>query len=301
MADLGADYSWARPGGAGLSAAGVKAVGRYVDDDPRGITAAEYRDLSVHGVGVWLVRESAAAAMLAGYARGVADAQGAQQQINAAGLPANSIVHAAADWPVSASQFPRCDDYLRGFASVLGVNRTGIYGGLYYLNHAHAAGLAVSFWQAGATSWNNGETPQMPINFEQTTRTPPVPGTDHNFIYDLTATTLEEDMPLTAADMNLLLNHAAFDGGPSVSVVLREAHNVYAGLYVGGPSVPGGGSIVSLIDQVPGRVAQAPVDVDAVAAAVAAKLPTTPNGPTHEDLVAAFKEAQSGLTLKATS
>lgn len=166
MAALGADYSWARPGGAALRAAGVSAVGRYLATDGRGITASEYQDLKAHGVGVWVCREGGASGMLNGHAQGVSDAQLAVQQIAAVGLPAGSLVFATADFDVQSSQFPVCDDYMRGFASVLGVGRTGIYGGLHYMNHVHAARLAVGFWQAGATSWNHGETPQMPINFE---------------------------------------------------------------------------------------------------------------------------------------
>jgi hypothetical protein len=193
---LGADYSWARPGGAALRAAGVEAVGRYLASDGRGITAAEYQDLTGHGVGVWLVREGGAAGMLGGAAQGVADAQVAVQQISAAGLPSNAVVFAAADWDVSTAQFGACDDYMRGFASVIGVARTGIYGGLHYLNHAHAGGLAVAFWQAGATSWNQGEAPQMPINFVQTTDTPPLPGTDYNIINDMTAVAGSNSVPI---------------------------------------------------------------------------------------------------------
>jgi hypothetical protein len=197
VVELGADYSWARPGGATLAAAGVKAVGRYLATDGRGITAAEYQDLTAHGIGVWLCREGGSSGMLNGYGQGVADAQIAVQQIAAAGLPADSIVYATADFDVSSAQFPACDAYMQGFTSVLGtVARQGIYGGLHYMNHVNAAGLAVGFWQAGATSWNHGESPQMPINFEQTTNTPPVAGTDHNFIYNFTTTAGGNATPL---------------------------------------------------------------------------------------------------------
>jgi hypothetical protein len=213
MAELGADYSWARPGGAALAAAGVKAVGRYLAADGRGITAVEYQDLRAHGIDVWLVREGSANGMLNGFQQGVADAQIAVQQIAAVGLPSNSVVHTAADWDVQTSQFPACDAYQDGFASVLGgYNRVGAYGGLHWLNHAHAAGKAVSFWQAGATSWNHGEAPQMPIQFVQTTNPPPLPGTDHNYINDaglafLSATPItnsqeEDDMIPTIRDGN---------------------------------------------------------------------------------------------------
>lgn len=51
----------------------------------------------------------------------------------------------------------------------------------------------------------------------------------------------EEDMidPKVLADA--LLNYPAFDGGPTVSVVLREAHQVYNAMFFGGESMQDGG------------------------------------------------------------
>lgn len=184
MTELGLDYSYARPGGAALAAAGVKAVGRYLATygDGREIEKPEYDDLVANGVGVWFVREGAAIGMLGGYAKGVSDAQIAVANLARLGL-SNQVVYAAADWDVLDSQFGVCDDYMRGFASVIGAERTGIYAGLHYMNHAHAAGVAAWFWQAGATSWNHGEGAQMTVHLEQTVQQPPIAGTDHNFIY----------------------------------------------------------------------------------------------------------------------
>jgi hypothetical protein len=84
---------------------------------------------------------------------------------------------------VTDAQFAACDDYMRGFVSVIGAERTGIYAGLHYMNHCHAVGIAQWFWQAGATSWNHDEDAQMTVHLEQTTQAPPLPGTDHNYIY----------------------------------------------------------------------------------------------------------------------
>lgn len=205
MADLGADYSFARPGGAALKAAGVTSVGRYlgVPRDGRQIEKPEYDDLTGHGLSVWFVREGAASGMLGGRAKGVSDATIAVANLERLGLP-GSVVYAAADWDVQDSQFGACDEYLRGFASVVGATRTGIYGGLHYLNHAHAAGLAAWFWQAGATSWNHRESPAMTVNIEQTTRTPPCPGTDHNFIYTKNHGQAGAAVPEEEDDMKLI-------------------------------------------------------------------------------------------------
>jgi hypothetical protein len=125
--------------------------------------------------------------MLLGYTKGVADAQLAQAQIVAAGLPLDSVVYATADFDVTAAEFNVCDNYLAGFASVLGKNRVGIYGGIYYLNHVHAVGLAVAFWVCASTSFAHGQAAKFPIHLQQTVNTPPVAGSDHDYIYDTTS------------------------------------------------------------------------------------------------------------------
>lgn len=184
MSLIGVDYSWARPGGAALAKAGVSAAGRYLASDRRGITVAEYKDLTAHGIAVWLAYESSATGMLKGYGQGRSDATSSVQHIRDVGLSPTATVYATADFDVQTSQFAACDDYLRGFASVLGVSRVGIYGGLHYLNHACQMGLAVKFWRCGSTSFDHHETAQMTIHLHQTTNTPPVPGTDFNYILD---------------------------------------------------------------------------------------------------------------------
>lgn len=306
---LGADYSWARPGGAALRAAGVVAVGRYLAADGRGITAAEYQDLRAHGIGLWLVREGSATGMLGGFTQGAADARIAVQQIAAAGLPANSVVHAAADWDVTTAQFGVCDDYMRGFASVIGVNRTGIYAGLHYMNHAHASGLAVSFWQAGATSWNHGEAPQMPINFVQTTLTPPLPGTDHNYINTTTtlagsdAILLEDDLTPQQATALQAIYDAIFKGGPSMPDGGKSIGQSLADVKaVVGRPVERDGKLVpqiqdnadtgTLVRQLVARDASPAVAIDynALAAAIVAQLPAT--SLTKQDVIDALNSVK---------
>lgn len=201
MQALGTDYSAARPGGATLHAAGVVAAGRYLADDWRGISAAEYQDLTRNRVGVWAIKEGSANGMLAGRSQGIADALAARAQRAAVGMDPTGVIYATADFDVQTSQFPVCDAYMGGFASVIGLGQTGIYGGLHYLNHCYKAGLAVRFWQGAATSWDHGESPLMPLHLHQTLLTPPVPGSDHDYILDAafatsgtTPTNPEEDM-----------------------------------------------------------------------------------------------------------
>jgi hypothetical protein len=212
MAFLGADWSYARPGGAACAAAGVKSVGRYLAPfgDGREIEKDEYDDLTAHGITVWFVREGAANSLLDGYALGVSHAQTAVANLARLGLK-DQVVYAAADFDVQPSQYAACDDYMRGFASVIGLERTGIYAGMRYINHCRDT-LAKWYWQAGATSWDHGETGM--VHIQQTTQNPPLPGTDHNYIYTDahgqvgSAVPVEED----EEDMSYSLVPSAQDG-----------------------------------------------------------------------------------------
>jgi Domain of unknown function (DUF1906). len=179
---VGADYSWARPGGAALVKAGITSVGRYLASDGRGITRPEFDDLVGHGVSVWFIKEGGSQGMLGGRPQGVADAQQAVQQMAAVGV-SGAVIYATADFDVADTQFGACDAYLAGFQSVIGLPRVGIYAGLHYLNHA--AKLATYFWQAGATSWNHRATAKVTIHLEQTTDVPAVSGTDVDILHQL--------------------------------------------------------------------------------------------------------------------
>lgn len=184
MAQLGADWSAARPGGAATRNAGIVGVGRYLTSpgDWRAIEKSELDDLLAHGINVWFVREGSANGMLGGYSQGVYDAQVAVSHLrNRLGIQGNQVIYAAADFDVQGYQFGACDDYMRGFASVIGLPYTGIYAGMYYINHCRDAGLANWFWKAAASSWDHGQGGA--VHIEQTTKTPPLPGTDHNYIY----------------------------------------------------------------------------------------------------------------------
>ena len=129
------DFSYARPGSAALNANGVTSVGRYLATDGRGITPTEFNDYISHGISVWFIKENAARGMLNGYGQGVADAQWAENQMNALGV-SGAPIYFTADFDVQNSQFTALDAYLNGAASVIGLARVGIYAGLHYLNHA---------------------------------------------------------------------------------------------------------------------------------------------------------------------
>jgi hypothetical protein len=211
VAELGLDYSDTRPGGALLKAHNVQAVGRYLATDSRGITAAEYADLQAYGIGLWVVFESQtrdlSVSMLNGYAKGVSDAQRALAQIVAQGLPPDSPIYWAADFDIApgTDRVAAAESYVDGWNTVIPAGRRGGYGGLWFLDYIHGRGKVDFLWECASTSFRHGVDPgSVPLHIQQTVETPPIPGTDHNYIYDTTsfagqhATNLSEeddDMP----------------------------------------------------------------------------------------------------------
>ena len=157
MATEGIDYSWARPGGAAIKAAGKKFVVRYLFNDGqggKGLDASELADLLANGLEIVLVYEAYAASMKEGRATGRAHAQAAQQQIDALGLPKNSVVYFAADWDASAGEQASIDEYNRGAAEIIGVDRVGIYGSADVMTRTMQSGTSKWFWQTYA--WSRG-------------------------------------------------------------------------------------------------------------------------------------------------
>lgn len=173
------DFSYARPGGLAVTTVGVTSVGRYLATDDRGITLEELNDYSANGVTVWLIKENSSRGMLNGYGQGHADALDAQAQLNTLGYP-NAAVYYTADFDIQPSQFPAGDSYLQGVASVMPVTRIGLYAGNDYLNHA--ADLVTYRWKTASSSFDHGQTANVPIHLVQTTDTPPIPNTDYDLI-----------------------------------------------------------------------------------------------------------------------
>lgn len=157
MATEGIDYSWARPGGRNIKNAGKQFVVRYLFEDGqggKGLDANELADLVNNGLEIVLVYEAFAASPKEGAQTGKAHAAAAQREINRLGLPANSVVYFAADWDAQAGDQPAIDDYLRGAASIIGLERVGLYGSADVMQRTMASGTAKWFWQTYA--WSRG-------------------------------------------------------------------------------------------------------------------------------------------------
>lgn len=155
MTALGIDYAWVHPDPKAIKAAGYVFACRYLSRDPsKNLTRAEADALATQDVWVVANWEYGAQDMLRGYAGGIADAQLAQAQAVAAGMPSGRPIYFSADWDVTPTQESTVLAYLSGADSVLGHSRAGEYGGYYPIKIARDSGVAWT-WQTSA--WSGGQ------------------------------------------------------------------------------------------------------------------------------------------------
>ena len=160
MTQEGIDYSRGGPlTSAQLKAAGKRFVGRYAVNDHspngRGITAAEYVELTAGGIDVFLYWESSEGWMRDGFAAGTQAAVNAQNNITAAGMPHDTPVYFACDYDAPPEDQHLIDLCLQGCAKVLGFERVGLYAGYWPLLRAKQNGTATWFCQTLAWSGGN--------------------------------------------------------------------------------------------------------------------------------------------------
>lgn len=158
MTRFGVDFAFGHPGGAALAAEGVTVVGRYVPyqgDGGKGLTIEEVIDYHANGLEVFLFWEQEAAMHRGGFSRGKRDAEIAVANLRALGAPDTVAIYPAVDFNPLASDWPLIRDYQRGFISVAGIERTGIYGNYDVIEYAKQMGLATYFCQCVA--WSGGE------------------------------------------------------------------------------------------------------------------------------------------------
>lgn len=161
MTRNGVDFSWARPGGAAIRAAGNEFVMRYVPyrgDGGKGLEPEEVDDYHANGLSIGLVFESTAMRHLDGFGAGQLDALIVQEALARMRVPETVGIHFGADFDVQPGQFAAIDTYQYGAASVLGMGRVGIYGHADLIDHCHDIGSATWFWQTYA--WSRGRRSQ---------------------------------------------------------------------------------------------------------------------------------------------
>lgn len=146
------DIAWDRPKIAQILATGATGVMRYFSPDAtKNLTAAEVQGYTAAGLSVGTVFESTAGRATQGWAAGVADAQLAERQRVAVGLPGSHVHHFAVDEDTS---WASVQAYFDGAASVITMAREGCYGGFRVIEGAAAHGLRF-LWQTVA--WSGGQ------------------------------------------------------------------------------------------------------------------------------------------------
>jgi hypothetical protein len=152
----GIDYAWSRPNPVVIATAGHEFVCRYVSHDTTGknLTLAEARNLTAAGLWLVIVFESTASRMLSGAKAGIADARFAEAEAAKLGMPPSRPIYFACDFDATPAQQVAINGYLDGVASVIGIARTGMYGGFRPIRLALNAGKITWAWQTYA--WSGG-------------------------------------------------------------------------------------------------------------------------------------------------
>lgn len=152
---FGVDLAWGRPGVKALQNAGVRFVCRYLSHDTTGknLDRAEAEAYSAAGIDIVVVWESTANRALDGHAAGAQDARDALAQAMACGMPPGRPVFFAVDFDATG-QTGAVNTYLDGAASVLGVDRVGVYGGYAAVHSALNGSHAKWSWQT--YGWSGG-------------------------------------------------------------------------------------------------------------------------------------------------
>jgi len=156
--ETGIDFSFASITAAEIKQAGYSFVCRYLASSPgKAITAAQANDYRSNNLGIVLVFEDYANQALDGYNQGVADAKEAVAQADAIGFPNDRPIYFAVDFDEADTPLTNGEiyAYLDGAASVIGLQRVGVYGGYYVVKRCIENGHATWSWQTVA--WSGGQ------------------------------------------------------------------------------------------------------------------------------------------------
>lgn len=140
-----------------LKSKGVAFVCRYLSEvnaltQAKLLTPGEAKSLSEAGISIVSNYEWYGNRAAEGYTSGVADAQIADAQHKACGGPADRPIYFSVDFDTSATA--AIIDYFKGVASVIGLARTGAYGGYVCIKGLLDAGVIKWAWQTYA--WSGG-------------------------------------------------------------------------------------------------------------------------------------------------
>lgn len=151
----GIDFGWRTVSARAASDMGVQFVASYLSNDrSKNWTPAMINTYHAMGRGTICVWENAATRALAGYAAGRADASAALRQEQTLGVPVSAPIYFAVDFDETPHQAGAVASYFRGINSILGVARTGAYGGYGTIDRLFNSGLIQFGWQTYA--WSGG-------------------------------------------------------------------------------------------------------------------------------------------------
>lgn len=165
------DYSSGFPNANMIAQAGYVGAVRYigVPGNPKCTTPFEVEDFRAHGLGMALVYERNEGDWRGGYVGGQAAAVAARAHANEVGFPMDQPIYFAVDQDiVTSADFHAVFDYIRGACSVLGPERTGVYGEFGVCVQVATLGYARFYWQTRA--WSGTPPQRYAGNLYQTGR-----------------------------------------------------------------------------------------------------------------------------------
>jgi hypothetical protein len=207
----GVDYSYARPSPVKLHAAGKLFACRYLSVSNsqtvgKILTRAEANALIDAGLAVVSNFEYQAGDARGGFSAGARYAVVAEQQARAAGMPPDRPIYFSVDWDASLSDLTGpVAAYFQGIASVLGVKRTGAYGGCKTIDFLFDHKLITWGWQTYA--WSGGRWDAR-AHIQQYRNGVNVAGGDCDLDRAMTADYGQwgQDMPLSDADIDRIVD-----------------------------------------------------------------------------------------------
>jgi hypothetical protein len=151
----GIDFGWRAVSARTARNMGAQFAASYLSTDKsKNWTLAMINAYHAMGLGTVCVWETSAKRALAGYRAGRTDALAALRQERTLELPPQLPVYFAVDFDETSRQAGPVASYFRGVNSVLGVNRTGGYGGYWTISRLFNSGLIQFGWQTSA--WSGG-------------------------------------------------------------------------------------------------------------------------------------------------
>lgn len=153
---FGLDYAWTTISAAAHRSVGSSFACRYLSNDStKNLSKGEADALRAGGIDIVAVWETTETRALDGLRAGAQDATEALAQALPLGLPQGRPIYFAADFDEAPGQAGAVSDYFRGINSVLGVGRTGCYGGYWAVSRLFNARLIRYGWQTYA--WSGGQ------------------------------------------------------------------------------------------------------------------------------------------------